>query len=151
MPHSPRIYRDRLWVLNSGTGELGWIEPGAGAPPAPAQIHPRAVWPGFFRGLAVHGDHAFVGLSKPRYERFEGLALDQRLTDADSEPWCGVQVIDLNSGACVHWFRLDGAVAELYDLAVVPGVTRPMSLGFGSNEILGLITHDALTEGGLAS
>ena len=30
MPHSPRIYRDRLWLLNSGTGELGWIEPGAG-------------------------------------------------------------------------------------------------------------------------
>src|SRR5882757_7478493 len=30
MPHSPRIYRDRLWLLNSGTGEFGWIEPGGG-------------------------------------------------------------------------------------------------------------------------
>ena len=28
MPHSPRLYRGRLWLLNSGTGELGWIEPG---------------------------------------------------------------------------------------------------------------------------
>lgn len=44
----------------------------------------------------------------------------------------------------MHWFRLDGAVAELYDLAVVPGAIRPMSLGFGSNEILGFITHDEL-------
>ena len=26
MPHSPRWYRDRLWVLNSGTGELGSID-----------------------------------------------------------------------------------------------------------------------------
>ena len=25
MPHSPRLYRGRLWVLNSGTGELRWI------------------------------------------------------------------------------------------------------------------------------
>ena len=147
MPHSPRIYRDRLWVLNSGTGELGWIKPGG----ADAKFHVLAFCPGFLRGLAFHGDHAFVGLSKPRYQRFEGLALDQKLADADSEPWCGVQVIDLRSGACVHWFRLDGAVAELYDLAIVPGAMRPMSLGFGSDEILGLITHDPLTEGALPS
>jgi len=149
MPHSPRIHGGRLWVLNSGTGELGWIEPGAGG--AAAKFHVLAFCPGFLRGLAFHGDYAFVGLSKPRYERFEGLALDQKLADADSEPWCGVQVIDLKSGACVHWFRLDGAVAELYDLAVVPGAMRPMSLGFGSNEILGLITHDPLTDGALPS
>ena len=147
MPHSPRIHGGRLWVLNSGTGELGWIEPGAGG--GAAKFHVLAFCPGFLRGLAFHGDYAFVGLSKPRYERFEGLALDQKLADADSEPWCGVQVIDLKTGACVHWFRLDGAVAELYDLAVVPGVTRPMALGFASNEILGLITHDPLTEGAL--
>ena len=50
--------------------------------------------------------------------------------------WCGVQVIDLDTGACVHWFRIDGPVAELYDL----GVVGPMVLGFASNEILGLIT-----------
>jgi uncharacterized protein (TIGR03032 family) len=153
MPHSPRIHRDRLWLLNSGTGELGWIEPGAGqgAGQAAAKFHVLAFCPGFLRGLAFHGDHAFVGLSKPRYERFEGLALDQKLADADSEPWCGVQVIDLKTGACEHWFRLDGAVAELYDLAVVPGAIRPMALGFATNEILGLITHDPLADGALPS
>jgi len=149
MPHSPRIYRDRLWLLNSGTGELGWVEPGTGS--TPGKFHTLAFCPGFLRGLAFHGKFAFVGLSKPRYQRFEGLALDNKLAEADSEPWCGVQVIDLDSGACVHWFRLDGAVAELYDLAVVPGVTRPMALGFASNEILGLITHDPLAEGALPS
>ena len=40
---------------------------------------------------------------------------------------------------------LSRAVAELYDLAIVPDVTRPMALGFASNEILGLITHDPLS------
>ena len=147
MPHSPRIYRDRLWLLNSGTGELGWIEPGAGE--GKGKFHALAFCPGFVRGLAFHGNHAFVGLSKPRYQRFEGLALDKKLADADSEPWCGVQVIDLDSGAVAHWFRLDGAVAELYDLAVVPGAMRPMALGFASNEILGLITHDRLEDGSM--
>lgn len=149
MPHSPRIYRGRLWLLNSGTGELGWIEPGTAS--SPGKFHTLAFCPGFLRGLAFQGKYAFVGLSKPRYQRFEGLALDKKLADADSEPWCGVQVIDLDSGTCVHWFRLDGAVAELYDLAVVPGVTRPMALGFASNEILGLITHDPLADGVMPS
>jgi uncharacterized protein (TIGR03032 family) len=146
MPHSPRMYRGQLWLLNSGTGELGWIEPAGGNA---GEFHPVAFCPGFLRGLALHGGYAFVGLSKPRYERFEGLALDQKLADADSEPWCGVQVIELKTGACVHWFRIDGAVTELYDLAVVPDVIQPMSLGFASDEILGFITHDPLAEGGL--
>ena len=142
MPHSPRLYRGKLWVLNSGTGEIGWIERGSSA--EGARFHVLAFCPGFVRGLAFHGKYAFVGLSKPRYDRFEGLALDRKLAEANSEPWCGMQVIDLDTGACEHWFRIDGPVAELYDLGVVPGVVRPMAIGFATNEILGLITHDPL-------
>ena len=147
MPHSPRVYAGRLWVLNSGSGEIGWIEPAEKA--EDAKFHAVAFCPGFVRGLAFHGKFAFVGLSKPRYERFEGLALDKRLAETDSEPWCGVQVIDLDSGACVQWFRIDGPVGELYDIGVVPGAMRPMSLSFASNEILGLITHDPVGAIGL--
>lgn len=147
MPHSPRLYRDKLWVLDSGAGEFGWIEPkGRGGK---AEFRTLAFCPGFLRGLAFHGNYAFIGLSRPRYKRFEGLALDRKLAETDSEPWCGVQVIDLDSGTCVHWFRLDGPVGELYDLGVVPGVIRPMALGLASQEILGLITHDPLDEAAL--
>lgn len=145
MPHSPRLYRGRLWVLNSGTGELGWVERGSSA--EAGRFNVLAFCPGFARGLAFHGKYAFVGLSKPRYERFEGLALDRRLANTDSEPWCGIQVIDLDTGACEHWFRIDGPVTELYDLAVVPGVVRPMALGLLSNEIQSVITHDSLDPG----
>ena len=134
MPHSPRLHRGRLWLLNSGTGELGVVDLEAG------RFQPRAFCPGFLRGLAFHGDLAFVGLSKPRYKRFEGLALDQRLRERDSEPWCGIQVIDLTSGACVDWFRIDGAVGEIYDLAVLPGVTCAMTVPPGSAEGARLIT-----------
>jgi uncharacterized protein (TIGR03032 family) len=144
MPHSPRLYRDKLWILNSGTGEIGWIECGASA--SEATFPALAFCPGFVRGLAFHGQYAFVGLSKPRFERFEGLALDRKLTETDSEPWCGVQVIDLDTGTCVHWFRIDGPVGSFKNLGVVPGVVRPMALGFATNEILGLITHDPLAD-----
>ena len=141
MPHSPRVYRDKLWVLNSGTGEFGWVETGKSG-----KFHPVTFCPGFVRGLAFHGKFAFIGLSKPRYERFEGLELDQRLKEADSEPWCGVQIVDLDSGSCVQWFRIDGAVAEMYDVTVLPGVACPMALGFGTGEIMSLITHDELPD-----
>jgi uncharacterized protein (TIGR03032 family) len=30
MPHSPRWYHDRLWLLNSGTGFLGTSDPHSG-------------------------------------------------------------------------------------------------------------------------
>lgn len=138
MPHSPRLFKDKLWVLNSGAGELGWMDTKNGA------FNALAFCPGFMRGLAFRERYAFVGLSKPRYERFEGLKLDTRLKETDSEPWCGVQVIDIESGACVEWFRIDGAVSEVYDVAVISGVACPMSLGFASDEIRGLITHGDL-------
>ena len=96
--------------------------------------------PGFLRGLAFQGNYAFVGLSKPRYKRFEGLALDQRLKEADSEPWCGIQIIDLSTGACVDWLRIDGNLAELYDLEVLPGVGAPMVVSPGSHEAASTIT-----------
>ena len=138
MPHSPRMHNGELWLLNSGTGELGIVRRSADG--AEGYFEPRVFCPGFLRGLAFHGDFAFIGLSKPRYKRFEGLALEQKLKDADSEPWCGVQIIDLTSGTCVDWLRIDGDLAELYDLEVLPGVVAPMAVSPDSSEAAQLIT-----------
>ncbi|WP_284319439.1 TIGR03032 family protein [Dyella acidisoli] len=138
MPHSPRVHNGALWVLNSGTGELGKItgfkKKGIG------KFEPIVFCPGFLRGLAFYDKYAFVGLSRPRYKRFEGLELDARLKQADSEPWTGIHVIDLEKRSCVNWFRIDGPVAELYDVAVVPGCSRPMVVSPNSPEASSLIT-----------
>ena len=142
MPHSPRMHRGELWLMNSGTGELGVVTGLAGGA---GRFEPRVFCPGFLRGLSFAGDHAFVGLSKPRYKRFEGLALDAALRARDSAPWCGVQVIDLSRGSCVDWFRIDGAVAELYDVEVLPGVVCPMAVSPASADIAQLITYAGMT------
>ena len=138
MPHSPRLHNGELWVLNSGTGELGVVE---GAAAGKGKFVPRVFCPGFVRGLTIQNGYAFVGLSKPRYKRFEGLALDQRLKDADSEPWCGIQIIDLAKGVCAEWFRIDGDVKEIFDVAVINGHACPMSIGPDAPEIIKFITH----------
>lgn len=140
MPHSPRIHNGKLWILNSGTGEIGTVNT------QNKQFKPLAFCPGFVRGLAFYDKYAFVGLSKPRYKRFEGLPLDKKLEEADSEPWCGIQVIDLETGTCVQWFRMDGEVGEIFDVAVIQGRLCPMSIGFISNEIKSLVTPGKMDE-----
>ncbi len=147
MPHSPRLHRGELWVLNAGSGELGVIRIGNGS----GVFEPRVFCPGFTRGLAFHGDLAFVGLSRPRYRRFEGLAFDKRLRDADSEPWCGIQVIDIARRTCVDWLRIDGSVAEIYDLALVEGHRCPMAVSLNSVDATTLITFDEPRSPAIAS
>jgi uncharacterized protein (TIGR03032 family) len=138
MPHSPRWHGERVWLLNSGTGELGVADLAGG------RFEPVAFCPGFLRGLAFHGDHAVLGLSKPRHDRtFSGLTLDDRLREKDAEARCGLWVIDTKSGVVAHWLELEGVVAELYDVQVLPGVRRPTALGFKSDEIQRLITIEA--------
>lgn len=78
MPHSPRLIDGRLWVMNSGAGEVGYVDLEAKA------FRPLTFLPGFARGFAVDGDHFFVGLSLPRAATtFGGVPLEERLRDAN--------------------------------------------------------------------
>ena len=130
MPHSPRLYRDRLWVLDSGTGYFGYVDRKNG------RFEQVAFCPGYTRGLSFIGDFAVVGLSLNRENKtFQGLALEDNLKKRKAEPRCGLQVIDLKSGDVVHWLRIEGVVRELYDVSILPGVRRPMALGFKTDEI----------------
>lgn len=130
MPHSPRWYNGRLWLLNSGTGEFGYVDLATG------RFESLCFCPGYMRGLSFHGDFALVGLSKPRHNKtFSGLALDANLKSRNAEARCGVQVIDLRTGDVVHWLRMEGVVEELYDVITLPNVRRPMALGFKTDEI----------------
>lgn len=136
MPHSPRLYQDKLWLLNSGTGYFGYVDRAAG------RFEPVTFCPGYLRGLAFVENFAVVGLSKPRHNQtFSGLALDEALKKQQTEAHCGLLIIDLRTGEIVHGLRLEGTVLqELYDVAILPGVRRPMAVGLKTDEIHRLIT-----------
>jgi uncharacterized protein (TIGR03032 family) len=136
MPHSPRWANGKLWVLNAGTGHLGWVDF------ATKSFVPHAFLPGFVRGLSIFGNTAAVGLSKPRNQRFEGLQLDAELTKHDVEPWCGVQIISLTNGDVLHWIRFEGDISEIFDLCFLPNVRNPMMVGLRTPEIRELITFE---------
>ena len=135
MPHSPRLHGGKLWLLDSGTGNFGYVDLQRG------KFEPVAFCPGYLRGLSFVGDYAVLGLSLNRENKtFQGLALEDNLKKRKAEPRCGLQVVDLRSGDVVHWLRIEGLVRELYDVCVLPGVRRPMALGFKTDEIRRVIS-----------
>jgi len=140
MPHSPRFYQGKLWLLNSGRGDFGYVDLERG------KFEPVTFCPGYLRGLTFWGDYALVGLSKPRERTFSGLELDERLVAKDTEPRCGLMVINLKSGDIAEWLRLEGNITELYDVQVLPEVKQPMALGFQTDEISRIITLDEMAD-----
>lgn len=137
MPHSPRWHNGKLWVLNAGTGYLGWVDFET------KSFVPFSFCPGFLRGLSMIGNVAAVGLSKPRNGRFSGLDLDDELKKRDAEPWCGVQIVSLTTGDVMHWIRFDGDISEIFDICFLPGVRNPMMVGLRTGEIRELITFES--------
>lgn len=130
MPHSPRLHAGRLWLVQSGTGEFGHVDLATG------RFEAVAFLPGFARGMAFVGGHAVIGVSRPRENRtFAGLALDERLAREGIGPRCQLSVVNLGTGDVEHGLAIDGVVEELYDVAALPGIGRPMALGFRSDEI----------------
>jgi uncharacterized protein (TIGR03032 family) len=135
MPHSPRLHEGKLWLLNSGTGEFGHVDPAHG------KFEPFALCPGYARGLAFVGGHAVIGLSLARENRtFSGLALEEALATRDVEARCGLAIVDLSSGDMTHWVRIEGLIRELYDVAALPGVRRPSAIGFKTDEVKHVIS-----------
>ncbi|MEM8943910.1 MAG: TIGR03032 family protein [Planctomycetota bacterium] len=123
MPHSPRWYRNQLWILESGNGGIGTIDLATGKYQEVAQL------PGFTRGLSFLGPLAFIGLSQVRESAvFSGIPLVERL----EERTCGVWVVNIETGETVAFCRFEDAVQEIFAVEVLSGCRFP-----------DLINHDA--------
>jgi uncharacterized protein (TIGR03032 family) len=84
-PHSARLHAGRVWVDNSGYGELGYAEGGG--------FVPVAGLPGWSRGLCFHDEVAFVGSSRviPRFAHYApGLNLRASV--------CGLHAVATRTG-----------------------------------------------------
>lgn len=123
MPHSPRWYRDRLWLLESGDGSFGTVDLTTG------RYEPIAQLPGFTRGMSFLGPLAFIGLSQVRESAvFSGIPLVERL----EERTCGVWIVNIETGQTVGFVRFEDAVQEIFAVEVLLGAKYP-----------DLVNHDA--------
>jgi uncharacterized protein (TIGR03032 family) len=92
-PHSARLAGGRLWVNNSGYGEVGYADGD--------HFEPIATLPGWTRGLCFHDGVAFVGTSRI-LKRFRAYAPGLELADCV----CGVHAVEMKSGevlGAIEW------------------------------------------------
>ena len=112
-PHSARLHRRRLWVANSGYGEVGLVRRG--------QFEPVFRVKGWTRGLAFAGNIAFVGVSRvlPRFRHYAPGV------DADRSH-CAVYAVEVDTGNVVGSLRWpDGN--QIFAIDVAP---RRVTTGF---------------------
>ena len=116
MPHSPRWYKEQLWVLESGRGAISTVDPESG------KVETLTTMPGFTRGLTFWGPLAFVGLSQVRETAlFSGIPI----TETAQERVSGVWVVHIETGEVVAFLRFDDAVQEIFAVEVLPGIRYP--------------------------
>ena len=90
-PHSARFHGGRVWVDNSGYGEVGYLAEGS--------FEPVARLPGWTRGLCFAGGIAFVGTSRviPKFRAYAPGVVEET---------CGIHALDVASGrvqASITW------------------------------------------------
>jgi len=129
MPHSPRIYANRLWLLDSGVGELQIVDPGSGV------REPVCRLPGYLRGLRFFDRFAFIGLSMIRESNtFGGLPISERIADLK----CAVYVVDITTGQQVGMIEFTKGIEELFDIVVIPNFDLPGMIGFEEDTVDGV-------------
>jgi len=115
MPHSPRIYDGKIYLLLSATGDVVVVDPASGKYDVVQRIE------GFIRGMSRCGDYLFVARSRLRKNAstFKDLPIAQKARTA------GLTVIHLPTGALVATLTYGGSVDEIFDVQVLPGLLRP--------------------------
>lgn len=116
MPHSPRWYDNRLWVLESGRGALVSVDPKTGAKTDVARV------PGFARGLDFLGPVAFIGLSQLRESN---AFTDIPITEDNADRLSGVWAVHIGTGQTIGLLKFTGGVQEIFAVQALPGMLFP--------------------------
>jgi uncharacterized protein (TIGR03032 family) len=115
MPHSPRLYQGKLFVLQSGKGNISRVDIDSG------EVTEVCKLPGFTRGLAFLGQYALIGLSQVR----ESVFSDLPVTDSAEQRNCGVWIVDIEAGELMGFLKFEKAIQEIFDVKVVPNSKSP--------------------------
>ncbi len=134
MPHSPRVFNGKLYVLQSALGQLVTVDVESGELEV---IYQRD---GFARGLAKYQDYLFVGYSKLR----QNSSIFAKLDFSKKADQCSISIVHAPTGAFVGEIRYLNSVDEIFDIQIIPEVVRPNILNTQSEDYkAALITPEA--------
>ena len=113
MPHTPRIFNGELYALLSATGELIKVDKENGTYEVIVKLD------GFVRGMDLHQDYLFIGLSKLRENSSTFAKLNLKANEA------GIVIVHLPTGSIAGKITYQTSLDEIYDVHVLPGKKRP--------------------------
>lgn len=130
MPHSPRVFGNKLFVLLSATGELIQVD----VSNSTYEVVQR--FSGFVRGMDQIGEYIFIGLSKLRTssKSFGDLPI------ASQSVYSGVAIVHLPTGRLEGYIKYENSVEEIFDIRILSGMKRPGILNHYKDEHTMLIT-----------
>jgi uncharacterized protein (TIGR03032 family) len=115
MPHSPRMYKDELYLLLSASGEFIKVNV------KDKSYEVLKKFDGFCRGLSIHKDYAFIGFSKLR----KNSSTFAKLSFSDKANFAGVKIIHIPTNAEVGEIIYKTSVDEIYEVSVLPEMIKP--------------------------
>ena len=134
MPHSPRIFGDDLYVLLSATGELIKIDVNTGKHDVVVKIE------GFVRGMSLHKDYLFIGLSKLR----KNSSTFGKLKFAEKANHSGIVIVHLPTGSIAGKITYHTSLDEIYDVHILADKIRPNIMNtINTNYKFGLMTPES--------
>ena len=113
MPHSPRVYKNELYVLLSASEELIKVDRQTGERESIVKID------GFIRGLSFKDNYAFIGISKLRKSHTFG-----DLPIAKKKLFAGLVVIDLEKKEKVAELFYEDKLEEIFDVHFLPDTKK---------------------------
>lgn len=114
MPHSPRVYNNELYLLQSAQGQLIKVDIDNESYEIVTQVG------GFARGMAKVKDYLFVGVSKLRHTHSVFADLPIAKTS-----FAGIVIIYLPMGSIAGKIEYKTSVDEIYDVKIIEGYKRP--------------------------
>jgi uncharacterized protein (TIGR03032 family) len=119
-PHSPKYHNGKLWILESGTGQVGWIDM------ENSKFMPMKFIPGFLRGMYLVDNFLFVCSSLDRHDTaFDHIALGDILAETGIDAKCGVWILNLDTFDLIGNIQFNN-VKELYDIVVMQNTVNPV-------------------------
>jgi len=115
MPHSPILYKDKLYGLLSASGQL--VEFNL----KDEKVELIKDMQGFCRGLDIVDDYAFVGMSKLR----QNSSSFKHLDIANKANKAGIKIIHIPTKAFVGEIVYQSSVDEIYEVKMMPNSIRP--------------------------
>lgn len=117
MPHSPTMYGDDIFFLQSATGQVMKYNIKTKKTDQIIQLN------SFLRGLDVYGDFLFIGASKMRKssKTFKNLPITEN-------SFAGIEIVNFKTGKRVAGLSYSENISEIFEVKVIKNMKMPFML-----------------------